>query len=444
MGSAPRNPIWHEPAGNDPARCESLEHLFRRESGRMIAALTRVFGVHNLALAEDVVQDALCRALEVWKHRGMPENPSAWLMTTAKNRAIDVLRRERRARAFAPELERLLESEWTFTPTIEEALGPHAIRDDELRMMFSCVNPRLGEESQVALILHILCGFSVKEIANAFLTSAAAIEKRIARGKQVLSGSKRLFELHENADFQARLSAIQRALYLLFNEGYHGSCAEQLIRVELCREAMRLAAVLTAHPLAAIPATRALLALMCLHAARLSTRVNESGSLSLLGDQDRSQWNTELIAQGQQLLELAATGEELSEYHVEAAIAWCHVTAPSARDTDWYQIVSLYDTLLAIRPSPVIALNRAIAVAQHEGPARGLAALRGIDDRGRLATYPFYPIALGELELQCGRRAAAREHFAVALPLARNPVEQEFIEQRIRACDNQAEPRSGG
>src|SRR5215469_3634620 len=439
-----RNPARREPGSSDPVRRDSLDHLFRRESGRIISALTRVFGVHNLALAEDVVQDALCRALEVWKLRGMPENPSAWLMTTAKNRAVDVLRRERRARAFAPELERLLESEWTFTPTIEEALGPHAIRDDELRMMFSCVNPRLGEESQVALILHILCGFSVKEIANAFLTSAAAIEKRIARGKQVLSGSKRLFELHENADFQARLSAIQRALYLLFNEGYHGSCAEQVIRVELCREAMRLAAVLTVHPLAAIPSTRALLALMYLHAARLSTRVDESGSLSLLADQDRSQWNTALVAQGQQLLELSATGEELSEYHVEAAIAWCHVTAPSARDTDWYRIVSLYDTLLAIRPSPVIALNRAIAVAQHEGPARGLAALRGIDDRGRLATYPFYPIALGELELQCGRRAVAREHFAVALPLARNPVEQEFIEQRIRACDNRAEPRSGG
>jgi RNA polymerase sigma factor (sigma-70 family) len=435
MASAPLNPIWREPPDSDPARRDSLDHLFRRESGRMIAALIRVFGVHNLALAEDVVQDALCRALEVWKLRGTPENPSAWLMTTAKNRAVDVLRRERRARAFAPELERLLESEWTFTPTIEEAFGPHAIRDDELRMMFSCVDPRLGEESQVALILHILCGFSVNELANAFLTSAAAMEKRLTRAKQVLSGSKRLFELCDGEDFQSRLSAIQRALYLLFNEGYHGSCAEKVVRVELCREAMRLAAALTDHPLAAIPATRALLALMCLHAARLPTRVDKSGSLSLLAHQDRSQWNTELIAHGQKLLELSATGEELSEYHVEAAIAWCHVTAPSARETNWSQIVSLYDTLLAIRPSPVIALNRAIAVAQHEGPEGGLAALRAIRDRERLGAYPFYPIALGELELQCGRRAAARVHFAEALPLARNQAEQRFIEQRIRACD---------
>lgn len=402
----------------------------------MISALTRVFGVHNLALAEDVVQDALCRALEVWKLRGMPENPSAWLMATAKNRAIDVLRRERRARAFAPELERLLESEWTFTPTIEEAFEPHAIRDDELRMMFSCVNPRLAEESQVALILHILCGFSVSEISNAFLSSTAAIEKRITRGKKLLAGSKRLFELSDSEDFQARLSAIQRALYLLFNEGYHGSNTERVVRIELCHEAMRLATLLNEHPPAALPSTRALLALMCLHAARLPTRVDESGALSLLADQDRSQWNAGLIAQGQALLELSAIGQELSEYHLEAAIAWCHVTAPSAQVTDWGQIISLYDTLMAIRPSPVIALNRAIAVAQQDGPESGLTALRSIRDRERLRTYPFYALALGEFELQCGRHAAARQHFTVALPLARNRAEQSFIERRIAACGN--------
>jgi RNA polymerase sigma factor (sigma-70 family) len=432
--SAPRNPVGRQPGGSDPARREFVDHLFRRESGRMIAALTRVFGVHNLPLAEDVVQDALCRALEVWKLRGMPDNPAAWLMTTAKNRAIDVVRRERRARAFAPDLERLLESEWTFAPTIEDAFGPPAIRDDELRMMFSCVDPELAEESQVALILHILCGFSTAEIANAFLSSAAAIEKRITRGKRVLAGTQRLFELSASENFPARLSAIQRALYLLFNEGYHGSCAEKLVRVELCREAMRLAVLLSDHPLAAIPATRALLALMCLHAARLPTRVDASGSLSLLAEQDRTQWDTGLIAQGKRLLELSAAGEELSEYHVEAAIAWCHVSAPSARDTDWGQIVSLYDTLMTLRPSPVIALSRAIAVAQHEGPERGLAALRSIPGHERLGSYPFYPIALGEFELQCGRHAIAREHFAAALPLARNPAEQRFIEQRIGVC----------
>ncbi len=381
------------------------------------------------------MQDALCRALEVWKLRGMPENPAAWLMACAKNRAIDVLRRERRARSFAPDLERLLESEWTFTPTIDEAFGPNAIRDDELRMMFTCVNPRLAEEAQVALILHILCGFSVGEIASAFLSSTAAIEKRIVRAKKILSSSKQLFELSGSDDFTARLSAVQRALYLLFNEGYHGSRGDSIVRIELCREAMRLVTLLADHSLASAPTTRALLALMYLHAGRLPTRVDASGCLSPLAEQDRSQWDTELIAEGQRLLELSATGEKVSEYHVEAAIAWCHVTAPSARDTNWGQIVSLYDTLMNIRPSPVIALNRAIAVAQHEGPERGIAALRVIPDRERLDCYPFYPMALGEFELQCGRPAAAREHFTAARPLARNMAEQRFIEQRLGACD---------
>src|SRR5882757_6993728 len=218
----------------------------------------------DLALAEDVVQDALCRALQVWKHHGMPDNPSAWLMTTAKNHAVDVLRRERTARTFAPEITRLLESEWTFRPTIEAAFGPHAIQDDELRMMFSCVDPRLTEEAQVALILHILCGFSVNEISNAFLCSAAAAAKRITRAKKLLATAPNLFELAGTHDFRSRLTAVHRALYLLFNEGYHGANSKTAVRVELCREAMRLATLLREHPLAATPATLALLALMCL------------------------------------------------------------------------------------------------------------------------------------------------------------------------------------
>jgi RNA polymerase sigma factor (sigma-70 family) len=217
------------------------DRLFRREAGRMVATLTRIFGIHNLALAEDVVQDAFCRALEVWKFRGIPENPSAWLMATAKHRALDVLRRERTARTYAPELGRLLESEWTLAPVVEEMFGAQMIKDGQLRMMFSCCHPRLPEETQVALMLNILCGFSVSEIASAFLSSRAAIEKRISRGKKVLAGSKRLFEIADAADLSARLPAVHRALYLLFNEGYHGASAESVVRVELCREAMRLA-----------------------------------------------------------------------------------------------------------------------------------------------------------------------------------------------------------
>jgi RNA polymerase sigma factor (sigma-70 family) len=429
-----RDPVGGAAEHRDPVAGDPVDHLFRRESGRMVAALTRVFGFHNLALAEDVMQEALCRALEVWKHHGMPDNPSAWLMTTAKNQAVDVLRRERTARTFAPELSRLLESEWTFRPTIEAAFGPHAIQDDELRMMFSCVDPRLTEEAQVALILHILCGFSVNEISNAFLSSAAAIEKRITRAKKVLAGAKQLFELSGTEDFVARLSAVHRALYLLFNEGYHGSNSKTAVRVELCREALRLATLLRDHPLAATPATHALCALMCLHAARLPSRVDESGSLSLLPDQDRSQWDRQLITRGRSLLEGSATGEVLSEYHVEAAIAWCHACAASAHETNWAQIVTLYDMLMRIRPSPVVALNRAIAVAQHAGPEQGLTEIHAIAQPERLSRYPFYPIALGELEFQCGRFSAAHRHFTAALSLARNPTEQRFIEQRVSAC----------
>jgi RNA polymerase sigma factor (sigma-70 family) len=410
------------------------DHLFRREAGRMVATLTRIFGVHNLALAEDVVQDAFCRALEVWKFRGVPENPSAWLMATAKHRALDVLRRERTARTFAPELGRLLESEWTVASVVEELFGANAIKDDQLRMMFSCCHPRLAEEAQVALVLHILCGFSVSEIGNAFVSSDAAIEKRISRAKKVLAGSKRLFDVSGADDFSRRLPAVQRALYLLFNEGYHGASSESAVRAELCQEAMRLMVLLLEHPLAATPATYALAALMCLHAARLPARVDASGNLNSLLDQDRSRWDSRLLTEGQRFLDLSATGSELTEYHVEAAIASVHAMADRTEKTEWGKIVSLYDTLMTIRPSPVVALNRAIAIAQHEGPERGLEEIRTIADRDRLASYPFYHAALGEFEIRSGRYEVARVHFRQALTLARNPMERRFLEQRVGAC----------
>jgi RNA polymerase sigma factor (sigma-70 family) len=413
---------------------EPGDHLFRREAGRMVATLTRVFGLHNLALAEDVVQDAFCRALEVWKFRGVPENSSVWLMTTAKNRAVDVLRRERTARTFAPELGRLLESEWTLAPVVEEIFASTEIKDDQLCMMFSCCHPRLPQEGQVALVLHILCGFSVSEVASAFVSTHAAMEKRISRAKKILAGSKKLFDIADSEDFAARLPAVHRALYLLFNEGYHGASPEAAVRAELCQEAMRLAALLREHPLASTPATHALSALMCLHAARLPARLDSSGELRSLFDQDRSQWDAVLVAEGQRLLDLSASGPELTEYHVEAAIAWVHTTADRAQDTDWRMIVSLYDKLLAIRPSPVVALNRAIAIAQRDGPLRGLEEIRAIASSDRLASYPFYHAALGEFEFQSGKPENAREHFLTALALARNPMERRFLEQRLGAC----------
>jgi RNA polymerase sigma-70 factor (ECF subfamily) len=410
------------------------DHLFRREWGRIVAALTRIFGVHNLALAEDVAQEAFCRAIEVWRFRGPPDNPSAWLMTTAKNCALDALRRERTARTFAPELGRLLESEWTRAAIVDELLMPREIKDDQLRMMFSCCHARLPEESQIALMLHILCGFSVDEVASAFVTNHTAMEKRISRAKKVLADSKKLFDVTAATDFAARLPAVQQALYLLFNEGYHGASPEVAVRSELCREAMRLAAMLLDHPLGATPATYALAALMSLNAARLPARVDFSGNLCALVDQDRTLWDRGLIAEGLKLLELSATGSELTEFHIESAIAAEHATAVRTSDTNWYKIVSLYGTLMSLRPSPVVALNRAVAIAERDGPQRGLEALYAIPDVNRLSAYPFYAAALGELELRLGNGAQALANFKVALSNARNPMERRFFERRLASA----------
>ncbi|PYP39127.1 MAG: sigma factor, ECF subfamily protein [Gemmatimonadetes bacterium] len=409
------------------------EHLFRHEAGRMTASLTRLFGVQNFALVEDVVQDAFCRALEIWKLRGVPPNPSAWLMTTARNRALDVIRRERTARTFAPELTRLLETEWTAAAVVAEAFSGDVVLAEQLRMMFSCCHPDLAEPAQIALILNILCGFGAPEIAAAFLTSRAAIEKRIARGKRALAGASTLFDLSD-ADFAARLSAVHRALYLLFNEGYHSASTQAAVRAELCEEAMRLTALLREHPVTRTPATFALSALMALHAARLPARVDATGELQSLWEQDRSAWNLELIAQGRELLDRSAAGDELTAYHVEAAIAAVHAAAPTVAATDWNAIVTLYDRLMEIAPSAVVALNRAIAIAQRDGPDQGIEAIERIADRDRLDAYPFFPAALGELERRRGNVGEARHYFEQALGLARSDAERRYIERRIQTA----------
>jgi len=413
---------------------EPDDHLFRREAARMVSVLTRIFGMHNLALAEDVVQDAFCRALESWKFSGMPENPSAWLMATAKNRALDILRKERTARTYAPELGRLLDSEWTLASTVAQLFGPTEIEDDLLRMMFSCCHPRLPEEAQVALILNILCGFSIDEVAAAYVSGHAATEKRLQRSKKVLAESKTMFDVAVASEIAARLPGVQRALYLLFNEGYHGASPESAVRADLCKEAMRLAAMLMHHPLGRTPASHALCALMCLNAARLPARLDSAGNLTVLADQDRSLWNQALIMEGLTLLDLSASGTELSEYHLEAAISSIHARARNLDDTDWGMIVSLYDKLLDLRPSPIIALNRAVAIGQREGPERGLEAISGIAREDRLSSYHFYYAAIGEMELRRGKYEPARNHFVAALGLARSPVERRFLQQKIDTC----------
>lgn len=401
----------------------------------MVAALTRVFGLHNLEMAEDVVQDAFCRALEVWKLRGVPENPSAWLIKTARNRALDVLRRERTARTYAPEYSRLLQTEWTLVNAVQEVFDATDVGDDQLRMMFSCCRHELPEAAQVMLVLALVGGFGPREIAAAFVSSRAAVEKRLSRAKHVLKESAALFDIADRADFCERLPSVQRALYLVFSEGYHGASALPVVRVDLCHEAIRLTRLLAAHPLAAVPSTHALIALMCLDAARLPARLDPSGNLTSLFDQERSRWDRAMIAEGVEWLERSATGSEMSRYHVEAAIAAEHARASSIETTDWAAISSLYDTLMRLAPSPIVALNRAIAIAQRDGPERGLEAMAAIADRKKLAGYPFYPAALGELELRRANRAVACRHFEAAIALARNAQERRFFENRLAAVE---------
>jgi predicted RNA polymerase sigma factor len=356
------------------------------------------------------------------------------LMKTAKNRALDVLRRERTARTFAPDLGRLLHTEWTVANAVEEIFEATGIADDQLRMMFSCCHPRLPEAAQTMLVLQLVAGFGAREISAAFVTTYAAVEKRLTRAKKTLAESSALFDIADAADFAQRLPAVQRALYLIFSEGYHGASAQTVVRSDLCREAIRLGRLLAEHPLGDSPSTRALCALMYLNAARLPARLDPSGALSPLYEQDRTRWDRTMIAAGRDWLERSATGTALSRYHVEAAIASEHASAVHFDATNWQQIVTLYDALMRIAPSPIVALNRAIAVAQLEGPQRGLDAIAAIGDRRRLGRYPFYHAAIGELEQRRGVSALAREHFRTACELARNRAERRFFESRAAAC----------
>jgi len=409
-----------------------VDHLFRREAGKMVSYLVRICGMGRLDLAEDVVQDTLCRALETWPIQGFPENPSAWLMRVARNRAIDVLRRDEQFRHFAPELVYLLkqrENQPAGTPAFEKE-----IQDDQLRMMFSCCHPELSTEVQVTLILKTLCGFSVSEIAHAFLASEDSIEKRLGRARNLFRRSGSLAEFNNAAEIPQRLDAVYQAIYLLFNEGYHSTRSEQTVRDALCFEAIRLALLLSEHPEGDRPKSHALLALLCFHAARLPGRLADDGALIQLEVQDRSKWDRDLIVRGFHFLEKASTGYELSEYHVEAGIASLHCAATSYEDTDWSRILELYDNLYHIKSSPIVALNRAVATGKALGPEEGLAELSKIPDAAKLKDYPFYPAAQGEFHLLAGRPAEAAKHFEEALKRARSPSETHFFNRKLEAC----------
>jgi len=391
------------------------------------------FGVHRLQLAEDAVQEALVRALQTWPYRGVPENPAAWLTQTAKNIALDYLRREQRWQekegGIAQEHDR-----WLAVPAPAES-HDGTFADDTLRMMFVCFHPQLSIEAQTALALRTLCGLSPAEIAAAFLTSEAAISKRLVRARQRIRELALPFALPKPAELPARLDGVLGTLYLLFNEGYKASSGDRLVREELCHEAIRLALLLTAHPGTAVPETHALLALMLLNAARLPARTDDAGNILRLHEQNRAAWNQAMIARGIQALGLAAAGDTLSPYHLEAAIAACHSTAPRDTATDWPRILSLYDRLFALTASPVAALNRAVAIARVHGPQSGLDALAEIATRSPLESYHLFHTVRGTLTAELGHFPEATVHFRKAEALAALPSEREFISRRIRECE---------
>ena len=398
----------------------------------MVATLTRIFGIENFQLAEDVVQETLARALQTWPFYGVPQNPAAWIMRAARNLALDVVRRQKNFRDKEPEIIRIIEDG---SSTTEVSISDEEIADDRLRMMFVCCHPQIPADAQVALALKTLCGFGVEEIASAFLTSDAAIAKRLTRAKQKIAEAKIKFEIPSGAELTQRLDGVLQSLYLLFNEGYKASAGDKLIREDICEESIRLADLLARYPAGNHPKTHALLALMLLNAARTPARVDDEGNLLRLREQNRAKWNRQMIARGLFHLSQSAAGGEISEYHLQAGIAACHCAAKDYVSTDWEKIVALYDRMLAFDDSPVIALNRAVALAEWRGPQAGIDAVNAIPDLKALESYYLFHAVMGDFELQLNRLPIAAAHFQRALQLAEMPPEKKFLEKRLQACE---------
>jgi RNA polymerase sigma factor (sigma-70 family) len=418
-----------------------VEHLFRHEAGKIVATLTGIFGIEHLTLAEDVLQEALARALQTWPFYGVPTNPSAWIMRTARNLALDVVRRQKVFRDKEPEIIRLMEQGSSAQET--GVLSEQEIADDRLRMMFVCCHPQIPAEAQVALALKTLCAFSVTEISRAFLTTDAAIAKRLTRAKQKIREARIAFEIPAGEELVRRLEGVWQTLYLLFNEGYKASSGDKLVREDICSEAIRLTSLLAEHPAGNQPKTHALLALMLLSAARIPARVDEEGNLLRLQEQDRKCWVQPMVARGLYHFSQSAAGGEFTEYHLQAGIAACHCAAPDYKSTDWRQILSLYDRLLEIDDSPIVALNRAVAVAEVQGPQAGMEAVNAIPNLSSLESYYLLHAVLGEFESQLNHAQVAAGYFRKALQLAEIKSEQAFLAKRLQACEPMSTSAAG-
>lgn len=417
--------------GRDTARAEAIgavEAVWRIESARVIAGLARI--VNDVGLAEDLAQDALVAALEQWPAQGIPRRPGAWLMAIGKNRAIDRIRRDQLLTRKQEEIGRDLQSR-QFAPDDEmDAALDEDFGDDILRLMFVACHPVLSREARVALTLRLLGGLSTGEISRAFLSSEATVAQRIVRAKRTLAEANVPFELPSRDDIPSRLSSVLEAIYLIFNEGYAATAGDDWIRPELCNEALRLGrtlATLTPDE----PEVHGLVALMAIQTSRLAARTDSSGNPVLLLDQDRSRWDHTLIQHGLAALDRAeAAGQAFGPYALQAAIAACHARARRAEETDWERIVALYDALAQVMPSPIVELNRAVAVSMAFGPAEGLDAVEALSAEPALQAYHLLPAVRGDLLLKLGRRDEARTEFLRAASLAGNARERAFLEAR--------------
>lgn len=399
-----------------------VDHFFRHQYARLVATLTRRFGVRHWELIEDVVQQALQRALGSWSLKGVPPNPSAWLHTVAANLAVDVLRRDSRSTPL-DDSHQFADNTSPPNPDVLET----EVHDDLLRMIFVCCNPIVPPESQVALALKTLCGFGNREIARALLTTEVSVAKRITRAKKQLRES-RIEPSELSADqLQERLPEVLSVVYVLFSEGYSSSTADRLIRDELCEEAVRLALILAQHSGTTGPNTAALLALLLFHAARLDARIDESGAMLLLKEQDRSQWDGRLMLEAFDWFRKATVGEQVTRYHAEAWIAAEHCRATTMDDINWARIAQAYDLLCAIMPSPIHALNRAIAIGRRDGATAGLEAFEAIDGGSQMEAYYLWHATKAELLRQTGDLKAAKVALQIAWNLAPTNAEKELI-----------------
>lgn len=409
-----------------------VDHLFRHESGKMIAVLSRIFGIHNLEMAEDVVQEAFLKAVQLWKFDQIPENPSGWLMQTARNKAIDIIRRRQNFGMYSKELALQLQTETE--NTVQQFFHDTEIADSQLQMIFACCHPSLKKEDQVALTLKIVSGFGIPEIARALLNNEATIQKRLFRAREFLKNENIQLEIPAGRELVRRLEMVHTILYLIFNEGYNSIKNDELIRKDICAEAMRLCLLLTEHQIGGQPSGFALLSLMCFQASRFDSRIDENNDIILLQKQDRSKWNRELIARGYQYLTRSSKGAAISIYHIESAIAAEHCLAKEFEDTNWTRMLELYDLLLKYKNSPIVSLNRAVVLSQTAGAAIAIENILKIDGLENLLESNYiYSAVLGDLYLKSGNSTEAQEHLLRAYGLTSSNAEKKLIGDKLRS-----------